>query len=106
MGWFSITSAGVTSTGDDARFAAIDDIVGMIAQMRASTLQPHRGGIRIGGADFEISRALVEAMTSRCGPPSSAIQLCRAAFSLASSSCSASERRWAVGEVLSAWLSC
>src|SRR5436190_24065534 len=37
---------------DDARFAAIDDIVGMISQMRASSFQSHRRRIRISGADF------------------------------------------------------
>jgi hypothetical protein len=35
---------------------------GMIPQMRASTLQTHRSRIRISGADFEVSRAAVEAM--------------------------------------------
>src|SRR5258708_16431936 len=47
---------------DDARFAAIDDIVGMIPQMRASPFQPHRRRIRIRGADFEVRRSLVKAM--------------------------------------------
>ena len=34
----------------------------MIAQMRASSFQSHRGRVRISGADFEVRRALVKAM--------------------------------------------
>src|SRR5260221_1129287 len=44
---------------DDACFAAIDDIVGMIPQMRASPFQPHRGGIRISRADPQVGGALI-----------------------------------------------
>ena len=63
MGWLSITRRRrYQHLEDDTRFAAIDDIVGMIPQMRASPFQPHQGRIRISGADFEVRRPKVVAM--------------------------------------------
>jgi len=47
---------------NDARFAAIDDVVHVVAQVRPSILQAHGGGIRIRGADFEVRCPLVETM--------------------------------------------
>ena len=44
---------------NNPRFAAIDDIVYMVAQVRASTLQSHRRGIRISRADPQVRCALV-----------------------------------------------
>src|SRR5215212_650877 len=46
---------------DDARLAAIDDVVVMIAQMRASAPLEHWRGIGVGGADAEVSGPLVGA---------------------------------------------
>src|SRR6266700_2497337 len=46
---------------NDATFAPIDHIVGMIAQMRSSPFEAHWCGIRISGADAKICRALIGA---------------------------------------------
>jgi hypothetical protein len=47
---------------NDPGFASIDDIVHMIAQVRAATLQAHRRRIRISRADPQVGRALIVAM--------------------------------------------
>ena len=47
---------------DDACFATVDDVMHMVAQVRAATFQAHGGRIRISGADFEVRCPLVETM--------------------------------------------
>jgi hypothetical protein len=44
---------------DNAASPAIDDRVGLVAQVGSAALEAHRRRIRIGGADAEISGALV-----------------------------------------------
>ena len=46
---------------NDAAFAAIDDIVRLVAQMSSAALEAHRRGVGIGRADTQISSALVDA---------------------------------------------
>ena len=83
---------------NDPGFAAIDDIVGMIAQMRASSFQAHRRGIGISGADFEVRCPLVEPMHLPLLPTflRDPVVPCGIAL-VASSSCSASERTMGSG---------
>src|SRR6266566_9684694 len=44
---------------NDATFASIDHVVGMIAQMGSASLQAHRSSVRIGGADAQVGGALI-----------------------------------------------
>ena len=44
---------------DNAGFAAIHKVVGLVAQDLAAVRQGHRGGIRIGQADLAVGEALV-----------------------------------------------
>src|SRR6266480_6261923 len=62
IGWLSITSDGITSaeTAHDLCFAAIHDIVGVVAHIR-SMLGQHDGGIWVGGTHTQISHALIAA---------------------------------------------
>src|SRR5258708_1331318 len=68
---------------NDATFASIDHIMGMIAQMGASSFEAHRRGIRISGADPKIGRALIGATdfsllsTFLCDPVMASGVLCR-----------------------------
>jgi hypothetical protein len=54
---------------DDVAFAAIYHIVGLVAQVGATALEAHRGGVGVGGADPEIGGALVVAMDLPPLPP-------------------------------------
>jgi hypothetical protein len=47
---------------NDAPFASIDHIMGMIAQMGSSSFEAHRRRVRISSADAKIRRLLVGAM--------------------------------------------
>ena len=47
---------------NDTCFATVDDVVHVVAQVRAAILEAHRSSVRIGGADFEVRRPMVETM--------------------------------------------
>ena len=54
---------------DDAAFASIGDIVGLVAQVHTSAFEAHQCGIWIGGTDSKIRCPLIEAMDFPLLPP-------------------------------------
>src|SRR6266699_3695666 len=47
---------------NDAPFASINDVVGMVAQVKSTALEAHRRGIRVSGTDPLIGATLIEPM--------------------------------------------
>src|SRR5918911_932988 len=64
IGWFSMTSEGVTSTlRNDAGLPTIDDVMIVVAQLeRRTDPGSHQGGIRIGGTHAEVSNPAIISM--------------------------------------------